>query len=300
MAKITIHTATYNRAYILGKAYNSLKNQTCKDFEWIITDDGSTDNTEKMVKEWIARENEFHIQYNKLPHVGIPRALNSGISLAQSDWFMRLDSDDTILPNTVELVIEWLKEIEDDERFAGIGFARCFPNGKYMKNQEPLIDKEKGYVDATHLERKKYHLDMDMCEVHRTSLLRKYPLQYWENEKFAPEQLSLYQLAFKGFKLRWRSKKLYICDYLPDGLTRDDRIVKNNPMGFAMMYNQNLLIHQKLKEKCFDAMQMIALTLYAGHPEYLLKGNKKLVIILMLPFGLILSIRRVRQYARLS
>ena len=49
MPKLTIHTATYNRAYILGKAYDSLRKQTNKDFEWIITDDGSEDHTEELV-----------------------------------------------------------------------------------------------------------------------------------------------------------------------------------------------------------------------------------------------------------
>ena len=105
MARITIHTATYNRGYILGKAYESLKNQTCKDFEWIITDDGSTDNTSELVARWMTEDNGFEIIYNPLSHVGIPRALNSGVSKARTDWFMMLDSDDSILPETVEKVI---------------------------------------------------------------------------------------------------------------------------------------------------------------------------------------------------
>ena len=104
MPRLTIHTATYNRAYILGQAYASLKAQTCKDFEWIITDDGSTDNTEELVKEWQMEESGFPVIYNKLQHVGIPRALNSGVSKASAAWFMMLDSDDYLLPETVEKV----------------------------------------------------------------------------------------------------------------------------------------------------------------------------------------------------
>ena len=94
MQTLTIHTATYNRAYILEKAYYSLKAQTVKDFEWIITDDGSTDGTEKLVNRWIKENNEFEIRYFKLNHVGIPRALNYGVLQAKSKWFMMLDSDD--------------------------------------------------------------------------------------------------------------------------------------------------------------------------------------------------------------
>ena len=160
MATITIHTATFNRAYILGKAYQSLINQTCKDFEWIITDDGSEDNTEELIKSWQLKDNGFDIIYSKLPHVGFPRALNDGIRLSRTKWFMMLDSDDHILPETVEKVIGWLKEIENDNRFAGVGFARCFPNGEFMKNQTPIMVNGE-YTDCTHIERKKYHLDME-------------------------------------------------------------------------------------------------------------------------------------------
>ncbi|GAB5613312.1 glycosyltransferase family 2 protein [Faecalimonas hominis] len=296
MTKLTIHTATYNRAYILDKAYESLKMQTNKNFEWIITDDGSTDGTEKLVKSWMNNENGFSIIYNKLEHVGIPRALNFGVNESSTEWFMMLDSDDYILPNTVELVLKWLEEIKDEPKIAGIGFARCFPNGEYMKNQIPQIDKAIGFVDASHIERKKYNLDMDMCEVHRTELFRKYPFEVWPDEKYAPEQLNFFKMALCGWKMRWRAEKLYICEYLPDGQTKDDCLVKNNPMGFAMMHNQNMLIHKTIKEKSHDAIQMIALTCYAKNYQYLKQSNSKLLTILLMPVGLILSQRRKYQY----
>lgn len=299
MENITIHTATYNRAYILENAYVSLKNQTCKNFEWIITDDGSTDNTEQMVNEWLKNDDGFRIIYNKLNHVGIPRALNSGVNLANYPWFMMLDSDDKLLPNTVEKVTLWLEEIKNDDSFAGIGFAKCYPNGEYMKNQIPIIDKNSGYVDATHLERKKYNFNMDMCEVHKTILFKKYPFQYWKSEKYAPEQLNFYEIALEGFKLRWRADKLYICDYLPDGQTRDNKLVKNNPMGFAMMYNQNLLFHKTLKEKFYDVLQLTALSMYAKNFRYIWKSNSLFLTIVTLPFGIILGLRRKIQFKNL-
>ena len=300
MCRLTIHTATYNRAYILPAAYESLRNQTVKDFEWIITDDGSTDNTAELVSRWISECQEFPIVYNGLSHVGIPRALNSGVNLAKTDWFMMLDSDDHLKPDTVEKVLGWLGEIERDDTFAGIGFARCYPNGDYMKPQVPAIDSQLGYVDATHLERSKYNLDMDMCEVHRVSLFKKYPFQYWPTEHYAPEQLNFYQIALQGLKLRWRSDKLYICDYLPDGQTRDDRLVKNNPMGFAMMYNQNLLFQKSCKDQLRNAMRMTALCFYAGNMDYLKNSNSKAATVISFPAGILLGFRRMLQYSRMQ
>ena len=300
MSKLTIHTATYNRAYILPKAYESLKAQTCKDFEWIITDDGSTDNTEELVNDWIKQDNGFPIVYLKLSHVGLNRALNVGVDLAKGKWYMRLDSDDYILPQTVEKVLCWVDEIKDDDSFAGIGFARAHPDGRFMKDQQPIVDKNIGYFDATHLERKDYHIDMDMCEVHRTSVMTKYPHPVWEGEMFAPEQLVLYKMALEGYKLRWRLEKLYICEYLPIGLTNNNSIVKQNPMGFAMMYNQNMLFMKSLKDNINNAVQMTALSLYAGHPEYLKQSNKKALTFLTFPIGWIWSLRRKRQFAALK
>lgn len=297
--KLTIHTATYNRAYILGAAYESLKAQTCKDFEWIITDDGSTDGTDELVRSWQQADNGFPIIYNPLPHAGLPRALNSGVERASGEWFMRLDSDDHLLPQTVELVLSWLSEIEHRPEYSGIGFARCQPDGRFMKDQTPLIDPAIGYVDASDIERAKYHLDMDMCEVTRISLLRKYPHQCWPGEMFAPEQLNHYAIALAGYKYRWRAEKLYICDYLQDGLTQSDTIVKRNPMGYAMMHNQNMLLRSRFRDKLWCAAQMTALSLYAGNPSYLRQSNCMAATILSFPVGFALSIRRKKQYAKL-
>lgn len=299
MINLTIHTATYNRGYILGKAYDSLKSQTCKDFEWVITDDGSTDNTEELVTKWISEQNGFKIVYNKLDHVGIPRALNSGIEHSSTEWFMMLDSDEYFLPKTVELVLGWIEEIKDIDKIGGIGFAKSFPNGEYMKPQVPIIDGKIGYVDATHIERSKYNLNMDMCEVHRINLLKKYPFQVFPTEKYAPERLPYYEIALEGWKIRWRNMKLCVCDYLPDGQTRNNKIVKNNPMGYAMYYNQNLLVDTNFKDRFLDAMQVIALCYYAGHIEYLKNTNSKLLTALAFPFGILLGIRRKIQFANL-
>lgn len=298
--KLTIHTATYNRAYILEKAYLSLCAQTVKDFEWLISDDGSTDNTEELVNLWMEKDNGFPIRYQKLEHVHIPRALNTGVSRSNAPWFMMLDSDDYLLPTAVEKVLEWLEEIKDMDQMAGIGFARCYPDGRFMKNQTPIIDPKIGYVDASHIEREKYNLNMDMCEVHRTELFKKYPFQRWPDELYAPEQLNFYEIALAGWKLRWRMEKLYICEYLPDGQTMNDQLVKNNPMGFAMMHNQNLLIYKDIKRQFHSASQMIALCFYAKHLGYLLKSNNKLVTALALPYGLALGVRRCIQYAKLK
>ena len=107
-------------------------------------------------------------------------------------------------------------------------------------------------------------------------------------------------MSFDGYKIRWHADKLYVCEYLDDGQTKDDRLVMNNPMGFAMMYNQNMRIHSSLKEKCYDAIQMIALALYGKNPKYLIHSNEKWITLLLMPIGGLLFLRRAHQYRLLQ
>ena len=75
---LTIFTPTYNRADTIQRTYLSLLKQTCMDFEWLIVDDGSTDNTELKVQEWI-KESVFPIRYIKQSNGGKYRAYNRGL-----------------------------------------------------------------------------------------------------------------------------------------------------------------------------------------------------------------------------
>ena len=80
--KITVFTSTYNRAYILPKLYESLKLQTCKDFEWLVVDDGSEDETSELFDKWL-EEDVIEIAYFKKKNGGKHRAINFAASKAQ-------------------------------------------------------------------------------------------------------------------------------------------------------------------------------------------------------------------------
>ena len=103
--KLTILTPTYNRGYILRRLYESLISQTDKEFEWLIIDDGSNDNTEILVDEFI-KCNEIKIRYIKQSNGGKHRALNTGISVIDSELTFIVDSDDYLLPYAVEEIFK--------------------------------------------------------------------------------------------------------------------------------------------------------------------------------------------------
>lgn len=228
---ITIMTPTYNRAYILQKAYNSLREQTSFEFEWIIVDDGSTDETENIVSEWIKKEQNFLITYVKQQNGGKHRAVNKGVSLAKYDYFFILDSDDTLTFNAVAKIHEWIDSIKDLSGFAGVsglkGTGKGVVGGKLKRP----------YVDATNLERKKYGLLGDKAEVYKTEILKKYPFPEFEGENFLRESAVWDHIAKDGLKIRWFNEIIYLCEYIEDGLTKN-----TNAMTYVKNFNGFLYI----------------------------------------------------------
>jgi glycosyltransferase involved in cell wall biosynthesis len=123
---ITVFTPTYNRAKLLKRLYDSLCVQTFTDIEWLIIDDGSVDNTEKIVNGFIA-ENKIGIRYIKQRNGGKHRAINHGVREAKGELFFIVDSDDWLPEDSLETINKYYQGIKDDKSFAGIsgldGFA---------------------------------------------------------------------------------------------------------------------------------------------------------------------------------
>ncbi len=225
---ITIVTPTYNRAYILSKAYQSLKKQTLLDFEWIIIDDGSTDETETIVKQWLKEEHNFSIIYEKQKNGGKHRAVNRAVSLANYDYLLILDSDDQLTENAVEKVHEWILDISGLEGFAGVAGLKADGNTTIGGSPQSY------FIDATNLERKKYNLLGDKAEIYKTDVLKQYPFPEFENENFIRESAVWDRIAKDGLKIRWYNEVIYICEYKEDGLTKqtNENTYANNFLGF--------------------------------------------------------------------
>ena len=73
---LTIFTPAYNRAHTIGRTYESLKKQNCKEFIWLIIDDGSTDNTSELVEQWKNESCGFEIRYIYKENGGMHTAHN--------------------------------------------------------------------------------------------------------------------------------------------------------------------------------------------------------------------------------
>ena len=98
---IAIFTPTYNRAHTLGRTYQSLCNQTCKDFEWLIIDDGSTDDTAQLAKSW-AKGQIISIRYIYKENGGLYTGYNTAYANIDSELCVCIDSDDYMPNDAVE------------------------------------------------------------------------------------------------------------------------------------------------------------------------------------------------------
>lgn len=214
---LTILTPAYNRAYTLQRAYDSLCRQTSFDFEWVVVDDGSTDNTEELMLGWEAETTAFPITYVKQENGGKHRAVNRGVALAKGGYILILDSDDYLTDDAVETISKWTQEIAELPGFAGVSGLKDGANNGNMTAD---------YVDAKNTERMKYGLQGDKAEVYKTEIMRKYPFPEFEGEKFLRENSVWDAIALDGYKLRWYNRIIYKCEYLEDGLTKTISVEK--------------------------------------------------------------------------
>lgn len=215
---VTILTPTYNRGDLLETLYISLKKQKQYNFEWIIVDDGSEDNTENIINEIKKKEKNFKIKYIKTLNGGKHRAINVGINESVFEYTFIVDSDDYLLENAVSRIYYWINTIKDIESFAGVAGLKADLN-KERVGSYPTGIEEGHYIDCTNLERKKYKLGGDKAEVYKTNMLKSYPFPEFSGENFLTEASVWNAIAAAGYKIRWFNEIIYICDYRTDGLT---------------------------------------------------------------------------------
>lgn len=240
--KITVFTPTFNRAYILENLYRSLQRQHFADFEWLIVDDGSTDDTSQLVAGWMAENNPFPIRYARQENGGKCRAINHGLKLAQGELFFTVDSDDYLTDDALEKVARWEQELPKDGRFCGfcgnLGLTpeqtpnRCFPGG---------------YRDATALDRYA-DIDGERAYAFYTDIHRQYLYPEFPGEKFLTEAVVWDKMAHDGYRLRFYNDIIRIYAYKEDGLTKAGyQVFLDNPQGTALFFRQKAdFLHYRL------------------------------------------------------
>ena len=237
--RFTVLTPAYNRGYIIEQLYDSLCRQTFHDFEWVVVDDGSTDNTEEVMQRLMARDHFFPIIYRKQPNGGKHRAWNRGVELASGELIFGCDSDDYLTDDALENANRVELSVPESEKakFAGICGLKAHQDASEVGST--FADTE--YMDITYLERIQNRILGDKAEVIYTSVWRKYMFHEFDGENFLTEATVLNRMAADGLIMRYFNQVVKIIEYLPDGLSADslERFAAN-PKGWALYIRQQI------------------------------------------------------------
>lgn len=251
---LTIFTPTYNRGYVLPRLYASLCRQSCKDFEWIIVDDGSVDDTRCLVTKWIA-EDEIKIRYYYQQNSGKPMAHNVGVEKTDTELFVCVDSDDFLRDDAVEVVMhKWTFAAK--QAIIGMVFKKGDMFGKSITFWNQDLQKESFFVAQ-----KRHGLRGDTMLVWVAEILKQVSFPRLGSEKFIPEGYLYDRLSTLG-KVSFFDEVLYLCEYLPDGYTHAmRRINAENPLGYQLYIQERLKMDVSAKDRFLDSIRYVAIKL---------------------------------------
>jgi glycosyltransferase involved in cell wall biosynthesis len=216
--KFTVFTPTYNRAGTLERPYKSLCNQTFRDFEWLVVDDGSNDETPDLVEKW-RQASEFPVRYLRQANLGKPTAFNLGVNQARGELFLNLDSDDSCTPDALERLLYHWESIpaEMKPRFSAVTALCQDQHGRLIGTPYP-----KDILDSDSIELSyKYKVKGEKFGFQCTDVLKQFPFPVDPEHKFVSESV-VWTAISRRYKTRFVNETLrtyWIDDGAADHLT---------------------------------------------------------------------------------
>lgn len=288
--RVTVFTPTFNRKQTLERTYISLKKQSFRDFEWLIIDDGSTDDTESLVAGWLKEKNSFPIRYYWKPNGGKHTAHNCALPLARGEYFAILDSDDWYDPEALMVLMgQWDSMPETEkQRFSNIEGICRYADGSAIGRLFPCDIYESDNFSI----RKLHDRPMDTMGMYRLDILKEFTFPENFEGCFVPESLVWDRIADK-YKTLFLNKTIGYKEYLPGGLTMRSlaagfrrsepavlyyRELSRRPVGiiqkikcglnvFRYSFHNELSIRKQLNEERSKALNLLFVIL--GYLAYL-------------------------------
>ena len=282
MKTLTIFTPTYNRAHTLERTYNSLCQQTCKDFEWLIIDDGSTDNTREVVEKWICNS-DFKIRYIYQENQGMHGAHNTAYKNITTELNTCIDSDDYMPFEAVENIITFWRENRNNKYAGFIG----------------LDQREDGSIIGTLFLPKLRETTLmsfyakggkgDKKLVYRTDIVKQYPeYPLFDGERYVGLAYK-YMLIDQDYKLLTLNKPLVIVDYQADGSSNMMwKQYWNNPRGFAFFRKTEMVIAPTLKRRFISCIHYVSSCIISKNKRFIKESPQKMLTLFAIIPGAIL------------
>lgn len=277
---LTIFTPAYNRAHTIDRTYQSLIRQTCKDFLWLIVDDGSTDGTKNLVEGWI-RENKIPITYIYQENQGMHGAHNTAYKNITTELNTCIDSDDWMPHDAVEKIINAWKE-HSHEKYAGIIGLDQTADGKLIGTNFPENLKEttlQGFYEAGGQGDKKL--------VYRTDIIKQYPeYPLFKGERYVGLAYK-YMLIDQDWKLITLNDPLVTVEYQLEGSSFSMyRQYWNNPKGFAFFRKTEMICTKSLKRQFIVCAHYVSSSIISKNWGFIKESPKKMMTIIATPLGL--------------
>lgn len=284
MATLTVFTPVYNRAHTLPRTYESLCHQDCKDFIWLIVDDGSTDGTDQLVQAWQSKNNGFEIRYLYKENGGMHTAHNAAYDVIDTELNICIDSDDCLADGAVKKILDkWF--IVKNQGYAGIIGLDANLEGKLIGKGFPEALTEttlSGYYAAGGSGDKKL--------VYRTDIVKQYPpYPVFEGEKYVALAYK-YRLIDQNYKLAVLDEILCNVEYQPDGSsgTMWKQYLKN-PKGFAFWRKVCMQYPISKKRLLVDCVHYVSNSILAHERHIVSQSPQKMLTVLAMPFGCVLA-----------
>ena len=286
---LTVFNPAYNRADLLVRCYDSMKRQTCKDFIWMIIDDGSTDGTQELVKQWISKESDFTIEYYYKENGGLHTAYNEAIAHISTELCVCIDSDDFMPDDAVKKITSFWKENGSNNVAGIVGLDYDLDDniiGDPLPNQKT--------VNLINLLVGKYPIhNGDRTNVVRTELYKKFaPMKVFPGEKnFNPHYMHL-QIS-QQYDFLVLNENLRYVEYQPTGMSNSMlKQYRNSPNSFAEIRKLYLSFPDtSFKFKLRHSIHLVSSCILAGKPWKAIKDSPcKMITIMAIPCGVVLAI----------
>lgn len=281
---LTVFTPAYNRGYIIHKCYESLCRQTSKDFVWLVVDDGSTDNTAELVKEWQKQDNGFEIKYIYKENGGMHTAHNTAYENIDTELNVCIDSDDYMPDDAVEKIISFWRENGSD-KFAGIIALDVYESdrkviGTVLPNKKSTT--LMGYYRNGGSGDKKL--------IYRTDVINATPMYpEFEGEKYVGLAYK-YHIVDETKELLIMNEPVCIVDYQDSGSSANMwKQYYNNPKGFAF-FRISEMKYQSGLELLKTCVHYVSSSIISKNKSFVKESPKKLMTVLAVPFGLLLTV----------
>lgn len=280
---LTVFTPTFNRAYTLHLCYESLRRQTCKDFVWLIIDDGSTDQTRELVESWIS-DGSVLIRYHYQNNQGMHGAHNTAYELINTELNVCIDSDDFMADDAVEKIVTFWRK-NGSNKYAGIAGLDATPSGNVIGTRMPDHVKASTLTDLY----AKHKVQGDKKLVYRSELTSKCPpYPVFPGEKYCPLSYK-YVIIDQQFPLLIMNEVLCYVEYLADGSSMNIiKQYKKNPRGFLFFRKVAMQYAPSFKEKFRESMHYVSSSIMIRNYKFLFESPCKWITLLAAPFGALL------------